>query len=196
MLLETANWNRGQRHSAQVTACFILILNREKSNEGAHWLVTSSYRYTSTNNTTRSWKSTPDNRSNIIEEPRRGWRNPAAEPELIYKQNTVECEEFWQETHVCLRVPSAAWQDWRLKELASSTKKEEIMGIITTTLHAHAQKLAWIVMYSLGHERSVIIYSTAHWNITKREPSNGHDGGISINSDVVDVPDSTAQICV
>lgn len=42
-------------------------------------------------------------------------------------------------------------------------------------------------MYSLGHNRSLIIYSTAHWNITKREPSNSHDGEISIYSgDVVD----------
>lgn len=41
-------------------------------------------------------------------------------------------------------------------------KKEERIGIITTTLHAHAQKLAGIVMYSLGHKRSWIIYSTAH----------------------------------
>lgn len=31
--------------------------------------------------------------------------------QLIYEQNTAECKEFWQETHVCLKGPSAALQD-------------------------------------------------------------------------------------
>lgn len=153
-----------QTQSPQVTASFILILNREKSNEDAHWLVTSSYRYTSTNNTTGSCKSTPDNRSNIIENREEGWRNAAAEPKLTYEQNTAEYKDFGKRhLYAFLQqgYKTGGWSNWH----PVKKRKEEITAIIATTLHTH-RKLAWIIMYSLGRYRSLIIYSTAHWNVS------------------------------